>query len=103
MFGPGESVLVSDIHCNGTENSLHQCRVTENYSCDRHHSAGVICSKNFSKTSHITHVNIGFLAKIILIHTNTGSRYCVDESGTPPQDQKKIGNIERYRVTVKTW
>ena len=34
------------------------------------------------------------------------SRKCVDEAGTPPLDQNKIVNIERYILTVEmplTW
>ena len=51
VFGPGESVLVSDVHCTGTEQELHQCHFTgsSNHSCDRDNGAGIICSRSFGK------------------------------------------------------
>ena len=48
MFGPGGSVLVSDIRCTGTEPKLHLCQ-SSNHSCDRDDSAGGICSRSFGK------------------------------------------------------
>ena len=51
MFGPGGSVLVSDVHCTGTELNIRQCNITgnSNHVCSRNNSAGVICSRNFSE------------------------------------------------------
>ena len=51
VFGPGGSVLVSDVRCTGTEQNLHQCHKTgsSNYTCKRENSAGVICSRSFGK------------------------------------------------------
>ena len=51
VFGPGGSVLVSDVHCTGTEQNLSLCLFTVrgNRICDRNSSAGVICSRNFSE------------------------------------------------------
>ena len=50
MFGPGGSVLVSDVQCNGTEDELHLCPNIEN-SRDNDNcgssSAGVICLRSF--------------------------------------------------------
>ena len=48
VFGPGGSVLVSDVHCTGIEPQLHLCQ-SNNHSCDRDDSAGVICSRSFGK------------------------------------------------------
>ena len=49
MFGPGGSVLVSDVHCTGSEQQIHLCNITGNSNdgCSRKHSAGVVCSRNF--------------------------------------------------------
>ena len=48
MFGPGGSVLVSDVHCSGTEQKLHLCPITERSKqhCNRNNRAGVICSRS---------------------------------------------------------
>ena len=51
IFGPGGSVLLSDVRCNGAEAKLHLCSSTgrDIHSCDRDNSAGVICSRNFGR------------------------------------------------------
>ena len=47
VFESGESVLTSDVQCNGTENNISQCLVTGNgidtHTCDKKNRAGVIC------------------------------------------------------------
>ena len=51
MFGPGGSVFVSDVHCTGTEETIHHCPRTGigGHTCDRSNSAGVICLRNFGQ------------------------------------------------------
>ena len=60
IFGPGGSVLVSDVHCNGTEKELYLCPNTERtkQKCNRSNSAGVICSKSISKCHIDNHLTL---------------------------------------------
>ena len=48
MFGPGGSVLLSNVQCSGTEEAIHLCPSMGigNHTCGSS-SAGVICSRSF--------------------------------------------------------
>ena len=92
-------MLVSNIECSGTEQNLHLCPFTvrSNHICDKNSSAGVMCSRDYSK--YCTYVSC--FAKLVwslkYIYTNTDIfRKCVDERGTLPQNQIRIKKMERY-------
>ena len=96
-------MLVSDVHCTGTEQNLNLCPFTvrsNHIICGRNSSAGVICSRDFSKYGTYLGMPctlVRSLKDIILIYTNTDlSKKCVDEKGTLPQNQMRIGKMERY-------
>ena len=49
IFGPGESVLISDVNCTRltTEKNVSQCLGTGIGTCDDSSRAGVICTREF--------------------------------------------------------
>ena len=57
MFGPGGSVRVSDIQCNGTEENIRLCPTSGNYACESGVSAGVICSRSFCEYVNISSIH----------------------------------------------
>ena len=97
-------MLVSDVHCNGTEKELYLCPITERSEqrCNKRNSAGVICSKSIGKCQ--IYIDPPYITVFILvigniIHTKTGtSRKCTAEGSTPLQNQKKIIKMERYSL-----
>ena len=47
IFGPGRSVLISDVNCTRTEKNVSQCLGTGIDTCDDNGRAGVICKREF--------------------------------------------------------
>ena len=47
IFGPGASVLISDVNCTRTEKNVSQCLGTGIGTCDDNGRAGVICTREF--------------------------------------------------------
>ena len=49
IFGPGKSVLISDVKCNGIEENISQCSFNGLVSCIESSQTGVICTREFGK------------------------------------------------------
>ena len=51
VFGPGASVIVNDIQCNGTEKEVQLCvsAGNDNSACENDNHAGAFCSRSFGE------------------------------------------------------
>ena len=89
-------MLLSDVHCTGTEQNLHFCPSIKNTKCNGSNSAGVICLRDFGKYHNLHTLLCPLFSQYHIYVYKDIPRKCTSQDSAPPQSQNNIVGIERY-------
>ncbi|CAG5135242.1 unnamed protein product, partial [Candidula unifasciata] len=84
---PNASILLNDLHCSGTENTLHDCPYSLLNDCSHDQTASLECSEDIHILNPAANVTVGF----------------VGGSDKSEGIVEVVINKERYRVCNDNW